>query len=331
MKVRTNLPKTIGLLIVASLILSAALVGDTKGKLRITVKNSKGDPIPGAKITLVSTQIPAIRYQIVTKDRGIALHGALENHYFEITIEKEGYQALKKTVKIPARELQDESVVLLTQEEAVTKEGAGDPHTQAINKFNQAAVLLNREEYDKALPLLRESIALDDTIYQSHMEIARIFYIQGNCQEAVDHLQKVISLNKEYSPAYRLMAGTYEKMGNKEESDKYANLARGIGGATGVDKYNEALDFYNANDIDSAIPLFEEAVKLDNKFAPPYYYLGLAYTNKGENEKAIANLEKFLELQPEGANSENARSLLKFLKGKKEERPRGASLISPLP
>jgi len=294
--------------------MSPSLIGDTKGKIRISVKNSKGDPIPEVKITLISTQIPTIKYVIITNERGIAVHGALENHFFEFTFEKEGYQALKKTIKIPARELAEEEIVLLTQEEVINIENATDPHAKAINKFNQAVLFLKDNEYTQALPFLAESIALDDTIYQSHMEIARIFYMQGSYQEAIDHLNRVISLNKEYSSAYRLLAAAYEKVGNKEESEKNAKFAQEIGGATGVDKYNEALDYFNAKKIDSAIPLFEEAIELDSKFAPPYYYLGLAYINKGENGKAISNLEKYLELEPEGTNSESARSLLEFLK-----------------
>ncbi|GAG06082.1 unnamed protein product, partial [marine sediment metagenome] len=91
-------------------------------------------------------------------------------------------------------------------------------------------------------------------------------------------------------------------------------LAQEVGGLSGIDKYNEAVKYINNGDVDSAIPLLEETIQLDSRLADAYYQLGLVYINKAENEKAISNLERYLELQPEGQNAETARSLLKFLK-----------------
>jgi lipoprotein NlpI len=62
--------------------------------------------------------------------------------------------------------------------------------------------------------------------------------------------------------------------------------------------------------------LLEEAVEIDPNLADAYYQLGLSYVNKAESEKAISNLEKYLELQPEGQYAETARSLLEYLKKK---------------
>jgi len=306
--------KVIKILLLFVFIFSLPLMSAVRGRIRILVTNSNWEPIPGVKITLISTKTATVKHTIFTNKRGVATHGSLENHVFEFTFEKEGYQLQKKMIKIPAGLLKKEEVMLLTIEEAIKKIEEKDPYAQAINKYNQAIVFLKKEENEKALPLLKESISLDDTLFQSHYEIGKIYYLQEKYQEAISCLEEVILLNKEYAPAYRLMAAVYEKMGKKDESEKYTRLAQEIGGASGIDKYNEAVKYLNDGNIDLAIPLFEEAIKLDPKLADAYYQLGMAYVNKGENEKAISNLEKYLELEPEGKNANTAKSILKFLK-----------------
>lgn len=297
-----------------TLILTLPLMSAIRGKVRIFVTDSKGNPIPSVKITLVSMKTSVVKHEIYTNKKGIAIHGSLENHVFEFTFEKEGYQPQKKMVKIPAGLLIKEDITLYTQEEAIMQIEAKDPHARAINKYNQAVYLLKEENYNKALALLKESISLDDTIHQAHYETGKIYYRQEKYDEAVKHADEAILLDKEYSPPYRLLAAIYEKLGKMEKSKKYTKLAQEVGGLSGIDKYNEAVKYINNGDVDSAIPLLEETIQLDSRLADAYYQLGLVYINKAKNEKAISNLERYLELQPEGQNAETARSLLEFLK-----------------
>jgi len=310
-------PRLIKILLLLVFIFSLPLMSAIRGRIRILVTNSKWEPLSGVKITLISTKTATVKHTIITNTKGVATHGSLENHVFEFSFEKEGYQPQKKMIKIPAGLLVREDIMLLTIEEVIKKMEDKDPYVQAINKYNQAVFFLKKEENEKALPLLKESISLDDTLYQSHYEIGKIYYLQEKYQEAVGCLEEVILLNKEYAPAYRLMAAVYEKMGKKDESEKYTKLAQEIAGASGIDKYNEAIKYFNEGNIDSAIPLFQEAIKLDPKLADTYYQLGMAYVNKGENEKAISNLEKYLELEPQGKNANTAQSILNFLKDQK--------------
>jgi tetratricopeptide (TPR) repeat protein len=294
-------------------VLSLPVMSAVRGKVRVYVTDSQGKPLPGVKITLVSMRSSIIKHEIATNERGIATHASLENHNFEFTIEKEGYQTQKRMVKIPAGLLKKEDITLYTIEETIMQMESKDPYAQAINKYNQAVVFIKKEDYERALTLLEESISLDETIPQPHYEIGKILFTQEEYQEAIKSIEEAILLDEEYVPAYRLMAAIYEKLGDKKESEKYIKLAQKYGGTSGIDKYNEAVNCFNEGDMDSAIFLFEEALQLDAKLADAHYQLGLAYVNKGENERAISNFEKYLEIEPEGKNASTARSLLQFL------------------
>lgn len=305
--------KKIAVLIV---VLAVALViyGAVLGKLRVKVVDSQGEPIPGVKITLQSTRVSTVVFNITTKKNGVAVQTGLQNHVFIVTLEKEGYQTVKKNVKIPAGLLQKEEVTMVTTKEALEQSIANDPRAQAINAFNKAAVLINQKKYDEALEPLEEAISLDDSIHQAHYYLGFIYFSKGKYQEALQSLLKVVELDEENAQAYRLLAAVSEKLGKKEEAEKYTQLAQEKGGKTPLDAYNEGIHAFNAGETDKAIAAFEQCLKLDERYADAYYRLGLCYLNKNENDKAIAALKKYIQLNPRGEEVETAKAILDSLK-----------------
>lgn len=304
--------KKIAVLVV---VLAAAVIyGAVLGKLRVQVLDSQGKPIPGVKITLQSTRVSTVVFEITTKKNGVAVQTGLQNHVFIVTLEKEGYQTVKKNVKIPAGLLQKEQITMVTAKEALQQSVANDPHAQAVNAFNKAATLINQKKYDEALAPLEETISLDDTIHQAHYYLGFIYFSKGKYQESLQSLLKVVELDEENAQAYRLLAAVYEKLGKKEEAEKYTQLAQEKGGKTPLDAYNEGIHAFNAGETDKAIAAFEQALELDEKYADAYYRLGLCYLNKNENDKAIAAFKKYIELKPDGEEVETAKAILDSLK-----------------
>ena len=294
--------------------LPLAAGAEIRGRLRLYVADTAGNPIPGVKITLVSAQASVITREITTNDSGVATHGSMENHWFEVTFEKKGYLPLKKRIKIPLGELYREDIVLRTPEDAAAELLANSPRAQAINLYNEGAQALKQEEYERALGLFKESIALDATIHQAQYEAGRAGFLLGKYDEAAAFAEAALQLKPDYVVAYRLLAAIYEKKGDMEKSAAYTKLAQEKGGVTGIDRYNDAVKHMNDGDVDAALPLLEEAVELDPDLADAHYQLGLVYLNKAENGKAILSFEKYLELRPKGENAETARSILQYLK-----------------
>jgi tetratricopeptide (TPR) repeat protein len=70
----------------------------------------------------------------------------------------------------------------------------------------------------------------------------------------------------------------------------------------------------NATDLVTAEAAFRKILELDPTFAVAYYQLGMVSVNKGANEEAIAEFEKYLELEPDGANVATATGILDHLK-----------------
>jgi len=305
--------KKIILVVVLFAVLVVQVYSAILGKLMLTVTDSKGKPVPGVNVTLQSTKVSSIVFKVTTRENGVALQTGLENHVYFITLEKEGYQTIKINVKIPAGLLQKEEVTMYTVEEALQKAIANDPHAQAIDAFNKAAEFINTKKYDEALELLNKAVSLDDTIYQVYYYLGFVYYEQGKYPEAIQNLLKVVELNPDHGQTYRLLAAAYEKAGDKKESEKYTKLAQEKGDKTALDAYNEGISAFNNGETEKAIAAFEEALKLDEKYADAYYRLGLCYLNQTENDKALAALKKYIELSPNGEEVETAKAIIETI------------------
>lgn len=76
-----------------------------------------------------------------------------------------------------------------------------------------------------------------------------------------------------------------------------------------------AITLFYTGEAAKAIEQAEAVAKASPDFAPAYFNLGIFYGSTGENAKAIANFEKYLELDPEGkqGNADFAKSQLESL------------------
>ncbi len=292
---------------------SAYLFGVMLAQLRVTVTDNHGKILVGAKISIKNTEISGNDYNLTTDKKGMAIQTGMTHHVFMITIEKEGYQTYKTKYDMPAGGTRKVTWKLRSIKEVMKEQEANDPHAQAISKFNAAAALIEKKQYPEALILLEKAIELDANIYQTYYYQGVCYYETEKYKEAVGPLTKVTELKEDFAAAYRLLAAAYEKLGNKEQTEKYTKLAQKLGGKTALDVYNEGIAAFNAGNIDKAITSFEEAIKLDPKMADAYYQLGMNYLNKGQNDKAIACFKKYIEIAPNGKDAATAKSIIDTL------------------
>ena len=67
---------------------------------------------------------------------------------------------------------------------------------------------------------------------------------------------------------------------------------------------------------DRAIADYTQAIKLNPKYSKAYYVRGLAYRNTGQYDRAIADYDKAIELNPKDADAYNNRAWANFKWGK---------------
>ena len=77
--------------------------------------------------------------------------------------------------------------------------------------------------------------------------------------------------------------------------------------------FNDAAKLVNAGKDAEAEPLLKQSISADPKFGQAYYELGMLQVRGGKNADAKANLQKYVELDPNGKDVSTAKEMLKYI------------------
>jgi tetratricopeptide (TPR) repeat protein len=75
-----------------------------------------------------------------------------------------------------------------------------------------------------------------------------------------------------------------------------------------------AEGYYELGDTTQAIQYYQQALTVDSTFSNPYYMLGTIYQQQDRRAEAIEHLERYLQLDPGGYQSQGARAQLEQLR-----------------
>lgn len=79
--------------------------------------------------------------------------------------------------------------------------------------------------------------------------------------------------------------------------------------------YNKrGIDFFNKREYDKAIADYNRAIELNPRYYQAYYNRGIAYRNQGEYDKAIADYTKAIDLSPNYSDAYNNRGVAYYYK-----------------
>jgi tetratricopeptide (TPR) repeat protein len=92
------------------------------------------------------------------------------------------------------------------------------------------------------------------------------------------------------------MANCYDSLGNSQEAVNYLNKIISINPKNSFAYYNLGLLHFKNQDLNNAIGAFEKATKYNKKFGAAFYNLANCYFLKNEYKKAVQNYSKALSL-----------------------------------
>jgi type IV pilus assembly protein PilF len=180
--------------------------------------------------------------------------------------------------------------------------GVSEKDTKTAQYHYQLGIsYLNDNNIQPAFAELQKSLKLNPQDKETHNALGVIYLTKlEDYPKAVDHFQKALTIDKDYSEAATNLGNAYAKMKQYNEAigsyktalsnPQYKNAAIALN--------NLGMVYYRLSKLDEALSAFKEAIKRYSDFHAPYYGLALSYNAKGEYGDAAFAMKRAIELDP---------------------------------
>ncbi|MDO8470853.1 MAG: tetratricopeptide repeat protein [bacterium] len=153
---------------------------------------------------------------------------------------------------------------------------------------------------ENAIRFFQRAVSLEPLNPGLHTELGAMYEANGDTQKAKQSIQKALALDPFFAPARIQEALLIEKEGKWEEAVGILQLL------LSRSQDEEALVqlgrmYYNKKRYADAIAQFERALSLEGTNSNARYALALCYEAVGDNSRAIQELEKVLQLNPDNS------------------------------
>lgn len=235
---------------------------------------------------------------------------------YKFTYSAPGYTPYEQTLKLqlmPEKNVQD--IDLSPAASSAAASGSNAPAAQpttdpAIVAYNEGAALANEGKVTEAIAKIEEAVAKKPDLTSGYEALARLYLRNKDYPKAIDRANKAMEIDTDNMDMNAVLFEAYTATGNKEKANEYKKKLP----ANPRLLFNDAAKLINANKDSEAEPLLKQAIAADEKFANAYYELGMIYVRAGKNADARANLQKYLELDPNGKDAATAKEMLTYVK-----------------
>jgi len=157
------------------------------------------------------------------------------------------------------------------------------------NKLQQALDLCNKNEFDKALPLLEDTIKDNPQDSEAWRVLAQIHWFHHHQPDkAYDELIEALRCEPKNIWALVLMGNLLTKEKNDvEHAQQYFNKVLEYHPDNAIAINNIGATFMERKDYEGALPYMEKALALDDSYANSYYGLALCYYKLDRLEDAF--------------------------------------------
>jgi tetratricopeptide (TPR) repeat protein len=295
----------------------------TTGMIQGKVVDDSGKPVEDAQVVIEFKDMAGRKLQTETNSKGEYVQVGLQPGAYVVTASKDGVgsQTQEVTVRVAQTAQADMKLGEASANETPPSPEARKKAEEATKLFNEGVAASNAGRDDEAIQKFTETAKLLPSCYECHYNIGLAHMRKNEGDKAEAAFKQAIKANPKKSEPYSRLSALYSSQKKFDEAaamntkaTKLGGSAAGGGGGGGEAMFDQGVNLWNAGKIDEAIQAWEQATKADPKHAAAHYQLGLGYLNKGKTEEAAKALETYLQLEPNGKNAEQAKSMLATLK-----------------
>jgi tetratricopeptide (TPR) repeat protein len=298
---------------------AAQMTGMVKG----TVKDEKGNPVDGAKISIDFEGGVTSHRETKSNKKGEFVQIGLASGVYKVTAEKEGIGAQVLPAQVRLGGAAELAFVLSKKTAGPTKEELAK-NTELKKAFDEGVAASKAGNTDDAIAKFSRAAELSSTCGDCYYNLGYAYSQKKDWEKAEAAYKKAIEIKADYFEAYNGLANIYNTQRKFEEaaaaSAKASELSAAAGGAAAAGGgnanalYNQGVILWNGGKIPDAKKQFEAAVKADPNHAEAHYQLGMALLNEGALAQAVPEFETYLKLAPEGPNAATAKAMVAQLK-----------------
>jgi tetratricopeptide (TPR) repeat protein len=306
--------RTLALTLLALIVVAANAFAVGEGRIQGKVTDAvTKKPIPGVTIKFESTGGRTVKQEYKADKNGeykfLVLDATLT---YNFTWSADGYQPVTEKIKLKLGEVTGRDVAL-TPLSAV--QAAAAPQQQAkadpaLVAYNDAAALANEGKNVEAIAKMEEAASLKAEFSAAYQALARLYARTKNHPKTIESAEKALAITGDDPDMFSILADAYAASGQKEKAAEFRKKAP----ADANSLFNEAARLINEGKDNQAEPLLKQAIVANDKMSAAYYELGMLYVRTSKNADAKSNLEKYLELEPNGKEAGTAKEMLKYVK-----------------
>jgi tetratricopeptide (TPR) repeat protein len=318
------------------------------------VKDIDGKPMAGVVVEYLS-QDTGRKYNLKTDKSGNFFSIGVASGSYKVTLYGHDNKMITFWNGVPVRlseaenvfniDLQKEqarSANQMTEEQKKQIEAVEKENTK-IKGLNEKLALAKQQQdagqFDAAIQTLVEATQMDATKDLIWFKLGDAYVAGGKhnpdrtaakdqFQKAVDAYKKAIEIKPTVGAYYNNEGEAFARLGQTQDAvNAYTQAAQNDPTDAGKYYFNLGAVLTNSGQIDEANAAFDKAIAADPTKADAYYQKGVNLLGKatvGKDGKMIAppeaaaNLNKYLELAPDGPNAQAAKELLASIGAKVE-------------
>jgi len=298
-------------------VLAAASLVHAGAQARIegTVTDTKGNPIPGAVITITSVEVATYKKVVKVDKKGQFKILILDaTRYYSFQVDAEGYQSQTRPFKVGAGSTDNHFEFQLFSIAEATAAGKIDFLEQpGYKEFEEGKKLFEAGDMEGARAKFREAVTAKPDLLQALAALAELNYQAGDMAGALEMAGRCLEEDDESVQCLAIAANSSQSLGDEEAFNAYMVRYQELNPDDPTILYNDAAIFLNKMDDDGARPLLEQCLDVDPEFPPCNFEYGMLLLRTGDMEGAKAHLEKYLEVAPDGPEAAMAQETIKYL------------------
>jgi tetratricopeptide (TPR) repeat protein len=305
---RRTLALTVALLALAG---NALAIGQARITGKIVDAATK-KPIETAVINVAAVEGKNFKEQYKVKKDGsyaiFLLDGTLR---YEFTYSAPGYRDYKETMKLKLGEPNLKDIELASGKTVTATVPAAEIRVDpAVAAFNEGASLANDGKDAEAAAKFQEAVTARPDLVAGWQALAKVNLRLKNYAKSIEAAEKAVAIDSDLPDMYAVLYEANNLSGNKAKAAEYKSKMPANAGSL----FNDAARAINSGKDGDAEPLLKQAIAIDESFAQAYYELGMLYVRGGKNADARTNLQKYLELEPNGKDAATAKEMLNYVK-----------------